>query len=142
MAPTHDYLYRFPSDIIHISGRCRVRLYERNNGGHTVLLTELNSNSGESITSACDRIATGLVEAKRLQPETTRWIQHEPPYHGNPQLFDELRFTWTDDDVASDPEWQRLTDEQVEALTGESVNTLNLQIYESESDWVEKTENE
>ena len=143
MAPTHDYFYRYPAENIQqMTGRCRVRVYERNNGSHIVLLTELNSNSGESITSACDRIATALVETKKLRPTTTRWIQHEPPYQGVPEVFDELRFDWKDDNIASDPKWQRLTDGQVEAMIGENVSTLSLRIGESESDWTEKIENE
>ena len=45
MKPLHDYFYRFPQDRFHIGGRCRVRIYKRGNGPHTVLLTELNSNT-------------------------------------------------------------------------------------------------
>ena len=116
MKPLHDYFYRFPNGHLGVPGRCRVRVYKRKNGTHTVLLTELNSNTGESITSACERIATDLAAAKRLNPKTTRWIQHDPPQNDLPQVFDELQFTWDSNHTAHDPQWQSLGDEQAEAF--------------------------
>ena len=125
MKPLYDYFYRFPNGQLGMPGRCRVRIYKRKNGTHTVLLTELNSNVGESITSACERIATDLAETKRLNPKTTRWIQHEPPQDDQPQVFDELQFTWDSNNSAHDPQWQSLDDEQAETLTGNNVEALN-----------------
>ena len=124
MKPLYDYFYRFPSESHQAPGRCRVRLYRRKNGMHTVLLTELDSNSGESIASACERIATNLVAVRGLNPKTTRWIQHEPQHDDLPQAFDELQFTWDDDNMASDPQWQRIDAEQVETLTGASLEDI------------------
>ena len=132
MKPLHDYLSRFPNEHLGMPGRCRVRIYKRKNGTHTVLLTELNSNTGESITSACERIATDLAAAKRLNPKTTRWIQHEPPQDDLPQLFDELQFNWDAVNTAHDPQWQSLDDEQAEALTGDSLSGLNRRLGDFE----------
>lgn len=132
MKQLHDYFYRFPNGHLGVPGRCRVRIYKRKNGTHTVLLTELNSNSGESITSACERIATDLAAAKRLNPKTTRWIQHEPPQDDLPQLFDELQFNWDAVNTAHDPQWQSLGDEQAEALTGDSLSALNRRLGDFE----------
>ena len=43
MKPLIDYFYRFPSNhLYNMPGRCRVRIYKRKNGAHTVLLTELD----------------------------------------------------------------------------------------------------
>ena len=128
MKPLHDYFYRFPSDQLRMTGRCRVRIYKRSNGSHTVLLTELNTNSGESISSACERIATDLAASKGLNTRTTRWIQHEPPQDGLPQVFDELQFTWDSSHMASAPQWQSLNAEQAEALTGDTLGSLNRQL--------------
>jgi len=124
MKPLQDYFYRFPNEQLGIRGRCRVRIYERKNSAHTVLLTELNSNLGGSINSACDRIATHIAATKGLSPKTTRWIQHDPPHDDLPQVFDELLFTWDANNRASDPQWRRLEDEQAEALTGEILGDL------------------
>ena len=65
MKPIHDYFYRFPSEPHQVPGRCRVRIYRRKNGTHTVLLTELDTNTGESIAGACERIATNLAVGQR-----------------------------------------------------------------------------
>lgn len=121
----HDYLHRFPHEHLQMPGRCRLRIYRRKNGTHTVVLTALNSISGESITSACEHIATELVAARGLNPKTTRWIQHDPPHDNQPYLFDELRFTWDRSNRAHDPQWQHLDDGQAEALTGDSLDGLN-----------------
>lgn len=125
MTPLHDYLYRFANEQLRMRGRCRVRIYQRKDGHHTVLLTELHSNSGESIASACDRIATNIAETKGLRPKTTRWIQDDPPQDDLPQVFEELTFTWDSNNIASDPQWRRLSDEQAEALTGDILATMN-----------------
>jgi hypothetical protein len=125
----HDYFYRFPREYLQIPGRCRVRIYKRKNGAHTVVLTELNNNSGESITSACARIATDLALTKVLNPKTTRWIQHEPHHenmtNGNgSHVFHEVQFTWNSHKTARDPQWLPLEDAQVEELTSDSLPSL------------------
>ena len=124
MKPIHDYFYRFPSEPHQVPGRCRVRIYRRKNGTHTVLLTELDTNTGESIAGACERIATNLAAVRELNPRTTRWIQHDPPHDDLPQVFEELQFTWDSDNMAHDPQWQPIDDEQAETLTGASLDDL------------------
>ena len=141
MKPQYDYFYRFPQERLQVAGRCRVRIYERNRGARTVLLTELDSNSGESITSVCERIATDLAATKNLNPKTTRWIQHDPQHDGLPQVFDELQFTWSSDNTASDPQWQHLDDEQVEALTGDSLDAMGRRLGDVELRIEEEPEN-
>ena len=126
MKPLLDTFYRFHHEHQHnMPGRCRVRIYKRKNGAHAVVLTELDSNTGESVTSACERIATNLAADKGLNPRTTRWIQHDPPHGDQPQVFDELQFVWVGDHSARDPQWQRLSVEEAEALTGASLSALN-----------------
>lgn len=124
MKPLHDYFYRFPSEPHQVPGRCRVRIYRRKNGAHTVLLTELDTNTGESIAGACERIATNLAAVRELNPKTTRWIQHDPPHDDLSQIFEELQFTWDSDNAAHDPQWQPIDDEQAETLTGASLDDL------------------
>jgi hypothetical protein len=128
-----DYLYRFPPEILQPSGRCRVRIYKRENGSHTVLLTELANNTGESITSACERIAEDLVATHSLNPRTTRWIQNDLSHDGEQQEFDELKFVWTSGDMASAPQWQTLDAGQIEALTGDSPSSLSRGIGDLDS---------
>lgn len=124
MKPLYDYFYRFPSESYQAPGRCRVRLYRRKNGTHTVVLTELDSNTGESIASACERIATNLTAVRALNPKTTRWIYHELPQDETAQIFEELQFTWDDDNTARDPQWLPIDAEQAETLTGATLEDL------------------
>lgn len=125
MKPIHDYFYRYPQDQMRVAGRCRVRIYKGKNGIHTVLLTELRNNRGESITAAADRIATDLVVRWGLNPKTARWIEHAPPDDDLPEEFGELKFTWDDARTAHDPQWRSMTGEEAEAFTGESLSALN-----------------
>lgn len=139
MKPLYDYFYRFPSEQISMRGRCRVRIYERKTNANVVLLTELDSNSGESIASACERIATNIAATKGLSPKTTRWIYHDPPHDDLPQVFDEMLFTWDSNNKASDPQWQVMEDEQAEALTGELLGALNRPLGDLETQFEEET---
>ena len=132
MKPRYDYFYRFPHGNIGMPGRCRVRVYKRSNGAHTVLLTELNSNAGESIASACERIATDLAATKGLNLKTTRWIQHEPPDDDLPHVFDVLQFDWDGNGVAHAPQWQPLSDEDAATLTGDNLDALNRRLGDLE----------
>jgi hypothetical protein len=125
MKPSTDYLYRFPHSQLGTAGRCRVRLYKNQNGAYTVVLSESNNNSRESIAAASERIATGLVARWQLNPRTTRWIEHTPPQNGQPEEFGELKFKWNSDKVASDPQWHALTSEEAETWTGDSLEALN-----------------
>jgi len=130
MKPLYDYFYRFPSVPYQVQGRCRVRIYRRKTGTRAVLLTELDTNPGESIAGACDRIATDLAATRALNPKTTRWIMQEPAHDALPQVFEEVQFTWDDRGRASDPQWLSLTDEQVETLTGDTLASLNRRLGE------------
>lgn len=125
MPAIQDYIYRFAGDQQQMAGRCRVRIYKRANKGHTVLLTELNYNPGEPVAGASARIATDLAARWNLNPRTTRWVQNDGTDEALPPRFDEVEFTWDGKRVASQPRWTSLSGVQAEALTGESVATLN-----------------
>ena len=142
MKPLYDYFYRFPSVPYQVQGRCRVRIFRRTTGVRAVLLTELDSNPGESIAAACDRIATDLVATRALNPKTTRWIVQDPPHDNLPQVFEEIQFTWDEHARASDPQWQPLTDEQVETLTGDTLASLNRRLGEAGVQTEERSEHE
>lgn len=131
MAPIQDYIYRFPGNHQQLSGRCRMRLYKRTAKAHTVLLTELNYNSGEPTAAASARIATDLAARWQLNPRTTRWVLHDGTGEGPSPHFDEMEFTWDGNRVASQPRWQSLSAVQAEALTGDSLVALNRGIGDS-----------
>jgi hypothetical protein len=120
----HDYIYRFPLDRMHMAGRCRVRIFQPETGGPTVLLSELNQSPGESIASACDRIATNLVARWQLNPRTTRWLQQEATPEDSSR-FDEVTFAWEDRNTATKPQWRVASDNRVYSLTGMTLNALD-----------------
>ena len=137
MKPIYDYYYRFQGAQTRRPGRCRVRIYKRKNGTHTVLLTELATNTGESITGSCEQIATNLVATKKFNPKTTRWIQHEAPdiapsesspgdSPGDtlPHVFEELRFEWGSGARASAPQWQVMSKDEATSMIGVSLADL------------------
>lgn len=125
MKAIHDYFYRIPNPHPIKTGRCRVRMYKAKNGAHIVLLTELTSNTGESVAAASDRIATDLVMRWGLNPKSTRWLEHVLPQDGHAAEFGEWKFTWGKDRVASDPQWKELDSAAVEELTDETLASLN-----------------
>lgn len=133
MKPIYDYYYRFQDKQLRRPGRCRVRIYKRKNGAHTVLLTELATNTGESITGSCEQIATNLAATKNLNPKTTRWIQHESPHidpdydptgETVPQVFEELRFVWVSGARATAPQWQEISEEDAVSMIDASLASL------------------
>jgi len=153
MKPIHDYYYRFQDKQLRRPGRCRVRIYKRKNGTHVVLLTELATNTGESITGSCEHIATDLVATKNLNPKTTRWIQHESPdvdpdydptndglpQDKPPQVFEELRFEWGSGARASKPQWRAMDEEEAIAMMDASIAALDLRMGEAGDLMEEKT---
>ena len=75
-------------------------------------------------TRSADVMVTASPAVRGLNPKTTRWIQHDLAQVDLPQVFEELQFTWDSDQTASDPQWQRIDAEQVEVLTGASLDDL------------------
>lgn len=116
---TIDQIYRYRSLAAQRQGYCRLRIYMRR-GHHTVLLSEVANNPGQSITASSDVIATGLAARYHLNPAATHWIEHWPADasgHSSEDVYAAVKYTWQDG-VASSPSWQSLSREQVEALTG------------------------
>jgi hypothetical protein len=120
----HDYLLRFPYNQQTTGGLCRVRVYQAEKGGQTVLLSELTSHAAGSIAAAADAIANLLVTRYALNPKKTRWIEHTPAADDQPAEFGELTFTWQGGKAMPDPQWRQLTATEAETLTGETLAVL------------------
>jgi hypothetical protein len=95
---------------------CRVRIYEHE-GQQVVVATEMEGNPGMSVTNAAEDIATQLAAAYNLEVDRLIWIEHYC-YPDEGHIFDLVRFTW-EGGKASDPQWRRITFEEVERLTGD-----------------------
>lgn len=111
--------------------RCLLKLWD-NEDGAVVMMVELLDNPGQSVTNACEEIATRAVADFGLTPAQTRWFEHYPEErafrHGKERIlsketFDEIEFHWMKDglgrDIASTPQWHRVSREEVELLVGE-----------------------
>lgn len=112
-----DQIYRYRSLAAQRQGYCRLRIYNRR-GNHLVVLTEVANNPGQSITAASEVIATGLVKRYRLNPATTRWIEHWPADTRDKQSeasYAAVKYTWQEG-VASSPRWQGLSFERAEEM--------------------------
>lgn len=121
MALIEDYFYRYPVKPPQIAGRCRVRIYSLDKGKHVVLLTESKGNSGEPIAAVGAEIATDLTKRWNLTPSKTRWIEHVPAKGKAADKYGELKFSWSKDKIASKGKWARLTIEEAEELTDETL---------------------
>jgi hypothetical protein len=112
-----DQIYRYRSLAAQRQGYCRLRIYNRR-GNHLVVLTEVANNPGQSITAASEVIATGLVKRYRLNPATTRWIEHWPADTRDEQSeasYAAVKYDWQEG-VATSPHWQALSLERAEAM--------------------------
>ena len=116
-----------------IYARCRLRIYEHE--PHTVvLLTELPDNPGISVTNWAAELATEIAAQYKLDLGRTLWIEHYPAAGEHPEHFDRIRFDWGKPNrlrqqqyapAADNPQWQRLTLEEVEIATGANLTPLN-----------------
>lgn len=107
-----DAVYHYHHPTTGAPAHCGLRIYA-GPAGRVVVLTELGSNPGISVTNAAAEIATGLAAMYRLDPVTTTWIEHYngDSYKGRNRIddtFDEVKFLWRGG-VATDPNWRRLT---------------------------------
>lgn len=112
-----DQIYRYRSLVAQRQGYCRLRIYNRR-GHHLVVLTEVANNPGQSITAASEVIATGLVKRYRLNPATTRWIEHWPADTSDKEsevTYTAVKYIWQEG-VATSPHWQGLSLERAEAM--------------------------
>ncbi len=121
-----DYLFRFPYNHQSTGGLCRVRIYQGEKNNQIVLLSELTSHAAGSIAASADSIANLLMTRYALNPKKTRWIEHVPAQDDQPVEFGELTFKWLDGKAQTDPQWRALSAEEVETLTGETAEVLNL----------------
>lgn len=96
-----------------IEAHCRLRVYSHE--GRTVaIVTEPANNHGISVTNAAEWLLPALAAQYALPPGTV-WLEHYERDGEQPETFDLV----TLGDGAR-PEWQRLSLEEVETLTGEA----------------------
>lgn len=127
-----DTLHEYIAPGHTIVSRCRLRIYVQT-GRKVVVLTEIAENRGMSITNASDHLATEICLHYDLNPDNTIWIEHYTPDsyagRGKDESFDLVRFGWDTSKriaTAHDPDWRRLTIEEVETMTSATWASGNL----------------
>jgi len=88
-----------------------------------VVLTELASNPGMSVTNAYEDIATHLVKERNLDPFRVIWFEHYPAEGQRKESFDLVTLTWKMRRagwLARSPEWHRVSEKLVMELLGEN----------------------
>jgi hypothetical protein len=115
MATTHykhnNFSYR---DALGRQGLCQIERFVGEN--IVVVVTELEENTGPSITNAFEQIATQLVQSSSwLKSEKDiLWIEHYQHRDGE-ETWDQVKMDY-DDMVYSNPKWEPISGPDAKAL--------------------------
>lgn len=109
---THHYK-PFDQFVAH----CRLRIYQHQEQ-HVVIVTEMLDNKEISITSYWPELAYEIADQHSLPLAHTIWLEHYPQADyalsgDRGDTFDQLNLS------SEQPEWRRLTAEEVQQLIGE-----------------------
>ncbi len=131
------------SDYIHPTphkGRCRVRIFEPDDDGnpddhhHVVVFSEMEDNTGQSVTNAIEQLAGEVMLANALPTTATIVIEHYPAAaHVFPapedETYDLVTFSHSDPEPVlragewkielGTPEWSHLDRSAAETLVGQ-----------------------
>ena len=84
-------------------------------GKRVIIITELDSNRGPSVTNVSEHIATDVINSKGWAPADCLWVEHyaTTPKRDAPATWDGINYTWMLRDgrwVASSPVWSPMSD--------------------------------
>ena len=103
--------------------KCGLKIHHRKDGKTMAIATELyRQNPGTPVTEWCAPLATQIMKSIDCAPENFIFVEHTPDlkskltFYG--ESFDQLSFKW-DGDNFTNPEWKRLTIEEVDRLLEE-----------------------
>ena len=115
-----DEVYDFEGTL-GMHSQCGLRVVEKD--GQTIfLVTELmEENPGTSITSACAKLATRLLQEHNVAPDKMVYIEHIPDMgsklHHYQETFDLVTFTF-DGEKLTQPDWKRISKEEADRILG------------------------
>ncbi|NLH95904.1 MAG: hypothetical protein GX477_00970 [Clostridiaceae bacterium] len=83
---------------------CDIEIY-----GNVVIATELDNNTGASITNVAELVAMQVCRAFNINPRHLVWIEHYPPSSISPEHFDRVEFDFDERRVCfTNPRWTRI----------------------------------
>ena len=104
---------------------CDIRSIDCPGGGgkRVIIITELDSNRGPSVTNVSEHIATDVINSKGWAPADCLWVEHyaTTPKRDAPATWDGINYTWMLRDgrwVASSPVWSPMSDAAAGRLAG------------------------
>lgn len=102
-----------------IDSICGLKIVEKN-GKHIVIASEFyDRNPGTSITNFCAPLAMIICEKFEIDPQKMIFIEHTPDQKSKLEIysatFDLVHFDW-DGKELSNPDWERITKEKVDAM--------------------------
>ena len=95
------------------TGECGL-LINKHEVHYIIVCTELNNNSGPSVTNAAEEIATQVCKKRDLFPNRIVWVER---YEANPGEASIVTFKWDQkSNEFCSPVWRNLTLEEAEEL--------------------------
>lgn len=98
---------------------CRIRIFQPHPEQQVVVVSDLGSNTGTSVTNCADGLATLVVGDFDLDPVLVLWIEHYPDLRwvDSSAEFSRVVFDWNGCQ-ATYPRWSSLTRQEAEAFCG------------------------
>lgn len=112
--PEHRVISRYRFDgLFHTESVCQVDIFGFGTDCPTVILTELPTNPGISVTNAVERLATRIYrewfQPTGVNPKAIRWIDHYGRTPRFPEMWHEVTFDFAlDAHEYGVPRWRRM----------------------------------
>lgn len=101
-------------------GHCHLEIYERGEDDrHAILvvMTEMETNNGPSVTTCAETIATQVVQRYTLPLSRTLWFEHYPARpHVHGEIYSLVTFEWMEDQQAIRARFTPISAELAEGL--------------------------
>ena len=99
-------------------GLCRLRIYKESGRKPVIIVTQFPDNPGTSITNVAEGLARQVYVQELKRPDQgMTWIEHYTQDDTVPESYMLVTFRQVGEEF-SDPKWEDLTVDQVQALVG------------------------
>ncbi len=101
--------YHYKSKFNNIDSKCGISIHFTNDTT-IIICKELMSNTGMSVTNACEIIANGICKSYQINPLKMIWIEHyeNEQYIADMHTYDYVTFKYNTKNGLYSPSWSRL----------------------------------